>query len=220
MTAIPQKEVLRYLGARGGGDAALLAQVAEISKLFERRVVPHSVYQVFDCTVEGDTVLFADRALKSAALATHLKGCRRLLLFAATLGTEADRIARTERTRALVRGAAAHAAGAAMIEQYCDDLQETLAQAYEGEGLYLRPRFSPGYGDLPLSTQQTFFELLDLNRRLGMSLTPDYMMIPSKSVTAVIGFSTEPTKSFHRCSSCGSADCPFKRESDTNETIS
>ena len=105
-----------------------------------------------------------------------------------------------------------HAAGAAMIEQYCDDVQETLSTEYEARGLYLRPRYSPGYGDLSLSRQADFFRLLELPKRLGLSLNEHFIMTPSKSVTAVIGISAEPKKSFRKCRNCGRIDCPFRRE--------
>ena len=59
-------------------------------------------------------------------------------------------------------------------------------------GLYLTDRFSPGYGDLPLSLQPGICAVLDAERRVGIHVTPSFLMNPSKSVTAVIGLSDKP----------------------------
>ena len=60
--------------------------------------------------------------------------------------------------------------------------------------------------------QADFFRLLELPKRLGLSLNEHFIMTPSKSVTAVIGISAEPKKSFRKCRNCGRIDCPFRRE--------
>ena len=54
-------------------------------------------------------------------------------------------------------------------------------------GCALRHRFSPGYGDLPLSVQPAFLAALDATRRLGITLTSSFLMVPTKSVTAFVG---------------------------------
>lgn len=215
MTMIPQSEVLRYLGTQSA-DAPLMEQIQEICAYMEQHITPRGIWREYPCTVTEDAAVCSDTVLPGKDLAAHLKGCTAFLLLATTLGTEADRLARTEGARASVRAAIVHAAGAAMIEQYCDDLQSQLAKEYEAKGLYLRPRYSPGYGDLPLSCQRDFFQLLELPKRLGLSLNEHNMMTPSKSVTAVIGISPEAKKSFRKCFSCGKKDCPFrKKDTDT-----
>lgn len=197
MTRIPEKEVLRYLGARQA-EPSLAAQITELCAAMEQRIVPKAVWREYPCTITEHTVQIPGACFESRRLALHVQDCAALLLFAATLGTEADRMARMERTRSMARGAIVHAAGAAMIEQYCDDVQMELALAYEQRGLFLRPRYSPGYGDLPLSCQADFFRLLELPKKLALNLSDDYLMIPSKSVTAVIGLSPRRERSFAR----------------------
>ncbi len=212
MTAIPEAEALRYLGAPPDAPEVLKSQVREVCAMMERQITPRSLWRAFSCTVEGASVSFGGVVWESADLARHLKGCASLLLFAATLGQESERMARREQLRSMTRGAAVHAAGAAMIEQFCDECQEKLAAEYEPQGLYLRPRYSPGYGDLSLGCQRDVFRLLELPRHLGLRLNDDCMMTPGKSVTAVIGISMEQRKSFRRCLTCGRTSCPFRKE--------
>lgn len=58
--------------------------------------------------------------------------------------------------------------------------------------MYTRPRFSPGYGDLPINMQKDIFAALDCPRKIGLSLNESLLMSPSKSVTAIIGVSARP----------------------------
>ena len=212
MTTIPEKEVLRYLRASESPDEAVLAQIREISTAFEKRVVPKCVYRETDLSVTDSTVSFDGYSFEGGDFYKHLHRCSSILLFAATLGVEADRIVRTESARSMLRGSIAHAVGAAMIEQYCDDMQDELGKIYEDKGLYLRPRYSPGYGNLPLSFQKDFFRLLQPDKHLGISLSEHFTMTPSKSVTAIIGISNQKGKSFRKCLRCGNKECPFRRE--------
>jgi len=89
---------------------------------------------------------------------------------------------------------------------------ELIALAKE-KGLYLRPRYSPGYGDFPLTYQKEILELLNAQRRIGLTRTESNMLVPTKSVTAIIGFTTEET-SCHvaKCMTCQAKNCPFRKE--------
>ena len=57
------------------------------------------------------------------------------------------------------------------------------------------PRFSPGYGDFPLECQGMLLEALEAGKRIGIKLTDSLLMMPSKSVSAVMGASRKP----YRC---------------------
>lgn len=77
---------------------------------------------------------------------------------------------------------------------------------------YLRPRFSPGYGDFPLDCQQRLLDSLEAGKRIGIKLTDSLLMMPSKSVTAVMGVSKKPYRcDVKGCESCGKRDCLYRR---------
>lgn len=79
--------------------------------------------------------------------------------------------------------------------------------------MYLRPRFSPGYGDFRLSCQQFFFDALEISKRIGVYLTESFLMVPFKSITAVIGISRDPSQChINKCMACPANNCPFRRE--------
>ena len=190
-------EILRYLRM---GSAAPDATLAERIDAVEAEVLAvarprHLADLVPLCSLPdeptargGDIPVAAEEAalrigpltLRSAALRRALRGARRAYLFAATLGHEVDlllrRYAATDSADLLI----AQAAATAVLEGYADEACETL----EGPRT---PRFSPGYGDLPLEVQRDFLAAVDGQRRLGITLTDTSLMIPSKSVTAIIG---------------------------------
>ena len=71
-----------------------------------------------------------------------------------------------------------------------DNLCADLAREFAPRRL--TSRFSPGYGDFPLSQQAELCAVLNVNRLLGITLTPGGLMVPQKSVTALIGVSEDP----------------------------
>ena len=70
-----------------------------------------------------------------------------------------------------------------------DETEDAIrAELAPGERLIMR--FSPGYGDWALSAQRELLRMLDASRTVGVSLTDTMLMVPSKSVSAVIGVRT------------------------------
>lgn len=143
------------------------------------------------------------------SLSRHMEGCEDGLLIGATLGIEADRLLKARSLLGLTHAAAMQAALSARLEQGLDELCENLG---ERPGFHLTPRFSPGYGDLPLSYQNFVFQRLQMGR-LGVSLTQGLMMVPSKSVTALAGWRAgAPCRAASRCARCPDLHCPYREE--------
>ena len=131
---------------------------------------------------------------------------------AATLGNGIDRLLSRYTRLQISKAAVFQAVAAAAIEGYCNDCQNELSAKLAGGGLYPRPRFSPGYGDLPLSVQQDFLGVLNASRTVGIVLSPGGVMIPEKSVTAVMGVSRDNTRChIEGCENCGRTDCAYRR---------
>lgn len=186
-------EIRRYAGMARGvtaedtGTESLLAEVMEEMKgAFAYRVC----YLRTGIAWDGEKPLLPFGS-ESRQLAGCLRGSREIVVFAVTAGMEADRrIARYQRispTKALL----AQAYGAERAERLCDVFCAEIAEEAAAEGLRCTPRFSPGYGDLPLETQRDVFRLLDCERKIGVWLNESLLMTPSKSVTAVFGLLEE-----------------------------
>ena len=206
-------EVLRYMGCKGEQSEAVLALVEDCLAQLGQVCEPRHLTAVFPLSLSGEGWIDGGCfRVRSENLSRNLADCHTMIVFAATLGTGADHLihkySRLEMSRAVVMQAAA----AAMIEEYCDQVCEGLKKEYEEKGLYLRPRFSPGYGDFSLSCQSAVLDALDAGKHLGIKLTDSFLMMPSKSVTAVIGVSQKPHRcDVKGCEACGKTDCLYRR---------
>lgn len=214
MTA-DRKETLRYLGYRGQEiDSQTAQMIDDIATELEKSSLPKSIYREYDCKVTGSEVEFGGLTIRSRNLATNLKGCERVVLLAATIGRQADFMIKKYSVSNMAKAAVVQAAGAACIESYVDEVEADIREDAKARGLYLRPRFSPGYGDFALEHQRDIFQMLECSKRIGLTLTEGNLMMPSKSVTAVIGLTTKKREScqMEKCSCCGKADCEFRQE--------
>ena len=150
--------------------------------------------------------------VRSRSLLRNLQDCSEVILFAATIGEGADLLARKYGRINVAKAVVMQAAAAAMIEAFCDEENEKLRAEAAEKGLYLRPRFSPGYGDFSLNHQRDFARVLEMQKTVGITLTESLLMLPSKSVTAVIGVSRQDARCvLSGCESCRNAGCTFRR---------
>lgn len=144
--------------------------------------------------------------VESVSLSKHLTGCHSALLFAATIGIGADRlIQRWSRLRPS-RSAVIDALASAAVESWCDAAEADLTKS---EGLHC-DRFSPGYGDFAIHHQRDIAQRLDLMRHLGLTLTESLLMMPSKSVTAVIGLGASTRTCGSKCIFCTKKNCIYR----------
>lgn len=211
---LDRKEALRYMGQKGKPDALLESALDACENELMQAAAPKFVCKKVTLTFpKENTVEFTGITVESRHLARHLKGCKEAVLFAATLGAPVDllmqRYSRMDMSRAVILQACA----AALIETCCDEFQEPIAQKAAERGLFLRPRYSPGYGDFSIEHQKNLLAVLDAPRKIGLTMTKSFMLAPSKSVTAVIGLTPEE-KSCHvaKCMGCTSKNCPFRKD--------
>ena len=211
---ICEKEMLRYAGCKSSEDELLQPLRACIEEVRER--LSYKVcYRELPVKIVDDRCDFGFFTISSRDLARNLKDCSSVILFAATVGIEMDRLiaryARVSPSKAvLLQGI-----GAERIESLCDKFCEDIVWE---KRCSLRPRYSPGYGDVPLEAQKYFFEMLDCAKQIGVSLNESLLMSPSKSVTAFVGI-TERTdeenernviENRNKCVACKKTDCAYR----------
>lgn len=165
-------------------DERILALVDEAMDTIENSVTPKTIYRIFDCDVLDDAVVINDVRFDSKRLAQNMHGCKRVVVFGATLGVECDRLIKIASATNVAMAIALQATAASKIEEVCDSLEDTIKMEHN---VSLRQRYSPGYFDLDITAQREFFELIDITKRIGLTLTDTCEMVPTKSVTAFIG---------------------------------
>lgn len=180
---IDRKETLRYLGYYGVKDAGGIEDVFnECERLLLPALTPKACYAEYEI-VRGERLNLGFAETNSKSLAKNLEGCKRLVLFAATVGAGVDRLIVKYEKLSPARAVILQAMGAAAIECWCDDLNARITAKYGAT----KPRFSCGYGDLPIQLQSDIFAALSVTKHLGVTLSDNMFMTPTKSVTAIIG---------------------------------
>lgn len=135
-----------------------------------------------------EVALTGNTRLESRRLSGMLQKSDEALFMAGTAGPEiTDRITLEmesgNASAAIVLDAVASVSADMILDWIMDMFNKMLMK----EGRRLTPRrFSPGFGDLPLSNQAIIFRLLDLER-LQLNLNESMMLEPEKSVLAIAG---------------------------------
>ena len=230
ITQLNRDEIYRYLGLQSGSpllhketgnDLRLDEQISRCEQTVLETARIRCVYRilplsaiVLDAGYSPAAGNVSDsRSYKSVSIVLHgkdiarlLDGCSEAVFMALTLGAELERVLMkqevTDMSDALVLDICASAA----VEAAADDFERKLSAELKSEDKYLTNRFSPGYGDFALSHQRPVLELLNASRAAGITLTPSQLMVPRKSVTAVMGICSDVREKV--LGGCGM--CPLK----------
>jgi hypothetical protein len=209
-----QDEARRYLGyGKSEPDEKTRRDLEHMAREMEVSVQGRWVYEALNVeSVTEDVVTFHDSlvVLHGKQIARLLKDCSRVYVMACTLGVQADRMIELKGFLSPTLGMVTDACASAYIESWCDRCQEEIAKAL-GPGEKLTFRFSPGYGDLPLSDQKAVLLQLQAEKRIGLFLTESFLMTPRKSVVAILGV-LPPEKekgTSHQCGHAGCTECPL-----------
>lgn len=203
-----EREALRYCGCKTAAEdvETLLRDCWEEAKdKFSYRVC----YAEYPLRIDRNVCRFGGMELHSNYLAKHVADCDRMLVFAATVGVEIDRLiakyGRLSPSKAIVM----QGIGTERIESLCDAF---CADMRAEKQAFLTSRFSAGYGDLPLEAQREVFAALDCSKKIGVCLNESLLMSPSKSVTAFVGISDVKKEDGHnrKCRTCDKRDCAFR----------
>jgi len=203
---IRTKEAVRYLGyGHHAIDERTLELIQESFKELDQCSCERFVYRIFEISIDESNKIHLDNLfVKSKDLYDNIHDCNEAVVLAATLGAEVDRLIRRYVVMDMAKAVVMQACAAAKLEEYCDQIQEQLG--------YMRMRFSPGYGDFSLRYQQDIIEILDAKKKIGLSMTEASMLIPAKSITAIIGIGNIDQKCQKKgCEVCNKTDCAFRR---------
>ncbi|KAB3532542.1 hypothetical protein F8154_11755 [Alkaliphilus pronyensis] len=171
-------------------------------------------YRAFNISFDKKGVLLenSDIYLFGNDIYRHLNNSEKCILIAATLGIDFERAiiynSKINITKALILDAC----GTALIEGVLDEIEMELLNSSITKDLQLTGRYSPGYGDFPIESQRDMALLLNTERCIGVTVSPSHILIPRKSVTAVIGLYKDKAISCFKtgCKSCNISNCEYK----------
>lgn len=210
---IRTREAVRYLGyGKHAIDERTLALIQDSFEELDQASDARFVYRIFEISkADKNGLTIGNLKIESRNLAKNLKNCQKAVLFGATLGTRVDMLMKKYSLTDMSKTVVLQACAAAELEEYCDKMQKQIALELD-TGLYLRPRFSPGYGDFSILHQKELLEMMEAPKKIGLTMTEGYMLTPTKSVTAVIGISDEEQLCHIKgCEVCPKVDCIYRR---------
>ncbi|MGN1030433.1 MAG: methionine synthase [Butyricicoccaceae bacterium] len=201
-------EVLRYMGQHGD-DPQITQTARNAIDTLNRIAIPRS----FWVCLPTESLRF----LSGKDIYRHLHGCPETYVLCATLGAAVDREIRRVERRSMLDALALDAAAGEGIEAVCDAAEEEIRAKEAARGRFVTGRFSPGYGDFPITVQPQVLAVCDAARRIGLSVTENNILVPRKSVTALLGVSDVPTEGRKKgCGTCSLAKtCEFRKKGTT-----
>ena len=205
-----QEEALRYMRVPPDGYDKMRPLAERGFAALEPVVRPRSLWRRFPLSVqEREIVVGGETLCTSESMARLFADCHACAAMAVTLGPEVDRqiqlLSRADMSGAVLCDACA----SVWADSLCDDLEREIERGLE-DGEFLTLRFSPGYGDVPMSATADLLRLLDAGRGIGVTLSQKGMMIPVKSVTALIGIADRPQKRRRSCEDCAMKSCAYR----------
>lgn len=212
--SISRQEIRRYLGMGNAVHEDTEKLIDECVPLVEQAAEIKYAYRVFDLEWKDGYPIIAGTLITSNDLADSLRSCECAAIMSATLGSGVDRLIQKYEHISMAYASVMQACASALIEDAVDEAAKKIKEYAASMGYFVKPRYSPGYGDLPLENQKLIFSLINLPKEIGVTLNKSLIMSPSKSVTAYIGFCKEPCETEKRnCSDCPAADrCPYRQE--------
>jgi hypothetical protein len=198
------EDAYRYMGCRGDIEPRTKTELQNAAELIKKHIKPRVVQKICDLD-RSDGLSLEGTCLKlyGKGIDALLHDCDICAIFCSTIGGDIEPLIRKWEIKDLAFAAMLDACASSAVESLCDSVENEIAMEYASQGFYLTDRFSPGYGDLPVAIQKDFCAALDTSRRIGVSVSDSGIMIPRKSVTAIIGISGREQK--HRIYGC--RDC-------------
>lgn len=177
---INQNEIAVRLKVSRGYTNDLIEQcLSELMKVLNYKYA----YKKVGVKHVGDGVcILGNETVKSYKLCKALDGCNQAFLLGVTTGIGVDRLLAKYSITSQAKNFITDALSSAAAESLCDYADNAI------RNFKIRPiRFSPGYGDLPLSFQPSLLEALDAYYTLGITINKSLLMTPVKSITAIMG---------------------------------
>ncbi|MCC0633133.1 vitamin B12 dependent-methionine synthase activation domain-containing protein [Clostridioides sp. ZZV15-6388] len=228
--SINQSEVLRYLQYKGQEiDKELKETIDECIETAKNKINPRYISRIYPIKINKDKIVELEGTnltLKSRDIYELLKNCDECVIMAATLGIEVEKEIKRYSYSDLTKGLIIDSCGTTAIEEVCDIVQNNIEKVFSEQNKFITMRYSPGYGDLPIEKNIDILNVLNAQKQIGLTITSNGIMIPRKSVVAIIGISNlkiDKSKKEKSCENCKNyRNCTYRKGANScgNKTIS
>lgn len=211
-------EVLRYLGYKGQNiDNITNLLIEESMEEMRKLIYERYDYKIFNIFKDETDLWLRDSNFKLVGhdIKKHLSKSEECILLGVTLGHDVDRRIRYYEKISMDKALILDACATTAIEEVCDEICEEIESELEKSNKKLTKRFSPGYGDFPLDIQGKFLSVIGASKSIGLTSTYSSILIPRKSVTAIMGIiDINDKKEEKNCLECNKYSTCMFREGD------
>jgi hypothetical protein len=199
---IDRTEVLRYLqSSKNLKDKNINLLIEESTSEIKNLIKLRYFYQKFPIAITniGVNVRGTTLILKGKSIKKHLNNSKEIYIMAATLGAQIDKKIFYYEKLSVTKSMIFDACATAAIEEACDQVEaEIKEKALAAGNEDITFRYSPGYGDLGIDIQKEILRILDAPKKIGLTASKYNILLPTKSVTAIIGVITEKMESIQK----------------------
>ncbi|MDO8525621.1 MAG: vitamin B12 dependent-methionine synthase activation domain-containing protein, partial [Candidatus Omnitrophota bacterium] len=146
-------------------------------------------------------------------LSSHMTGAVEICAFLATIGSGIEEEASSDmKFGDHLGGYLLDRIGSFAVESLAKNTEDGLRRSLISRDLSVSMRFSPGYCDWPIEDQFKLAKIIDF-AGIGVTLTENCMMIPKKSITAIVGVGPKElfSKILSPCAACNMKVCGYRR---------
>ena len=196
---ITAEQAFEQLGMQAGdmlGARERFVMRGALSKA-KQLIRPCGVWRIFECRRLSRTGEYylpeVGTVILGKTMPDFFQDVPYMAMLAVTIGPELEHFANVIGTGGDAAGQVIlDSIGSLAVEMAADDLSNRL-RVWAGERcLHTSMRYSPGYGDLLLSTQTVFARLLEMKETVGITLLHNEILQPFKSITAFTALRTAP----------------------------
>ncbi|MDY6084529.1 MAG: vitamin B12 dependent-methionine synthase activation domain-containing protein [Dialister sp.] len=209
---IDRKEMLRYAGVKPGGknfpDKAVEQAIEEALALAK----PKGIWRVLPYTPsEGRIEGIPPLVLEGTSIRRHLETSWSVAMLTVTAGDDIEQASANHfKAGEYALGLLLDACATTVTEHLADQVDRLIQKAAAKDGQKTVWRFSPGYGNWPVTQQHDFCRLIEADK-IGVHVTDHAMLFPRKSVSAIIGISQcAQSPAPAKCRVCSLVTCPFR----------
>jgi hypothetical protein len=187
-------ETRRYAGLRAAENFSdkIVADACTTALAIAK---PRGIFQQCGYDAESYQLLCEEPfTVEGSKIRKHLENAKIAIIMAVTIGSDIEKeintlFSKKEYSRGLMLDAAAITA----TETIADQLNHYIDKMAAKQGYETTWRYSPGYGDWPLTQQLNLIKAIHADQ-IDIHITSGCMLVPQKSITAIIGMARSAAK--------------------------
>jgi len=172
----------------------------------------YSVFEIIEIKIPQGLIIHDSGSLRCGSkIARQINGSDSFALFITTAGNSFDAWIKSKSAAGdILAEYLCSSIGSVIADKVADVIQEEVNSYAAKAGKGITNRYSPGYCSWNIREQRGIFDLLPSDK-IGVTLTPSFLMRPIKSVSGIIGIGPGKIPGPYMCDLCNMTNCLVKR---------